>query len=44
MTAIPIIGAAISFTLAAATPQAQPIDSLYSAAGQIIAVDEQDDT
>lgn len=44
MTAIPIIGAAISFTLAAATPQAQPIDSLYSAAGQIIAVEEQDDT
>ena len=44
MTVIPIIGAAISFTLAAATPQAQPIDSLYSATGQVIAVEEQDDT
>ena len=44
MTAIPIIGAAISFTLAAATPQAQPIDSLYSATGQVVAVEEQDDT
>ena len=44
MISIPIIGAAISFALTAATPQAQPIDSLYSAAGQIIAVEEQDDT
>lgn len=44
MTAIPIIGAAISFALAASTPQAQPIDSLYSATGQVSAVEEQDDT
>ena len=46
MINIPVIGATIAFTVAAASPipQAKPVDSLYNAAGQVIAIEEHDDS